>query len=145
MKNIKALLFIIIFSKNVDPIFFGSIIGALKSLYQRDIIKMNSEFYNVSKLEFNPSAILILFIYLNILSTYLLNKGYDNNLSRLNEEISIYEINERNFSPTNPEYLKKELEFQLNKELYYTQQQKQRILNLETIDCLQQLNNIKYL
>lgn len=143
--KLKKILIIVSLSKNLDIKFFDCILKALKPIYPKNLNKITKILENQHKDESNFFIFSLLFICVNILNTNLLYKNYKYMLTHLNQETSIFEINRHNFSRSKPELLKKEFEFELQKELYYTKQQRQKFMHHETILRSEIFNSIKYL
>lgn len=142
---LKKILVIVFLSKNLDIQFFGYLLNTLKPIYSKNINKITEEFDDQYKIKSNSFIFSLLLIYVNVLTTDILYKEYEHLLTPLNQETSIFSINRRKFSTLRPELLKKELEFQLQKELYYKRQSIQRISHKETIISLERYHNLKYL
>nr|QWK41917.1 hypothetical protein [Protohalopteris sp.] len=135
-KKIYKILLIISFYKNLDLIFYRSTINILKSI---------SPNYKIYKSYIGYSSTIYILIYFNILSTNVLDTHLENKLIKLNEEVSVYRINRHKFLELKLKILKNDLKFQLQKELFYTQSKKQKILLSKISKCLEKLDNVKYL
>jgi len=141
----KKILVIIFLFKNLDIKFYDCLLNALKPIYLNNRNKITQELDDPYKIKLNSFIFSFLFIYINLLNTDILYKDYKHLLTPLNQKTSIFNINRRKFSTFSPKFLNNELEFQLQKELYYTRQTRQKVFHNETILSLENFNNIKYL
>lgn len=142
--KLKKILLILFFSKNLDPIFYRSTINVLKFI-GKNKSNNNQKLNGIYKPSISRSSNVFVFIYLNILSTTILSTSFENKLFKFNKEVSIYNRNRHKFSVAELTLLKKELRFQLQKELYYNESESQKFITLKTRRFFEKLHNIKYL